>query len=333
MLFVTLLFRGLAHHGCGHDLLQRSMNVTKSPIANLKALLNAERQSIRIHFDYTFIDNQSQLGPGKYCASAGEKINWQAGEFECQAGDIMSEPKKQAIKETFEAVRTYLEETLKVNRLGYNIKLEEKQDWYPLPRPESEQVVDLYVTFYPHPYGAGSAVIASGVYVQREQDTNRPIEGIMDINLVMVPETSSTFTSTVGGRRFFEVALHEMCHVLGISKEGFEQWLDATGKPYGRDNVPIYVMPDPKQTKKKFRILHTPKLHKLLADRWGYENFAGDSRFPVGVELEVGSTSDTWGSHWHPRTYYNELMTSAMFRYYRISEVTLTALDGLVRYC
>ena len=230
----------------------------------------------------------------------------------------MNETKKKVIKETFENVKVYVQGLLKVDRVTEPFQL--LTHLGPVSRNETAGNTDLYVTLYPKPYGAGSNTLAQATAVSIDQTTMRPIQGLTYVNLAAMPAQSSDF-STTGDRQFFEVAFHELCHVLGIGGNFFQYWLDENGQPWGQDKVPMCSYTKHGKT---FKFLHTPKLHKLMVDRWGVEKF---HECPAGVEIEDFGGTGTAGSHWKLRTFMTEIMVGTTLGYSRISDVTLTALE------
>jgi hypothetical protein len=130
---------------------------------------------------------------------------------------------------------------------------------------------------------------------------------------------------TVGDRQFFETLMHELFHVLGISGGLMERWLDPVRHVAYGNSLPLYEIHD--GSGKVFRILHTPRIHQVIAERFGYEFFGGDGTRPVGVELEDNGGSGTIGSHWEGRTYFTEFMEGTTFGYGSISSISLAALE------
>ena len=323
MLGLLLSLATLQPYQCGHDKLQHSTNITSIiSRSQSKRLLDSEREPIRVLFDYTYIDDPSKLQYGKYCSRSGELVLWSNHFVTCRQEDVMTESYKTMIKETYENIRQYLERTFKVYRSDIPFQLY-SDSTYPASTATSDGQTDLYITLYPRPFGPTDPTIASAACVRTEQNTYRPLQGITNINLARLPKTSSGF-STTGDRGLFELALHETCHVLGISSALFEHWKNPeTGEEWGA-SFPRYTV-----TKygKSFTVMHTPKLHKLVADRWGKEYFFDDPAYPAGIEMEDYGGQGTAGSHWEFRTYYTELMVGITTAYARISDVTLTALD------
>ena len=324
MVFVALLCSAFGWV-CEHDRLQKTINMSYTALPTRKwRLLGESRQNIRVFFDYTYIDNPERLGEGLYCSKAGDSVNWRgddpSGAVACLDDDTMTDEKKNVIKGTFENLKTYLESTIKVDRVTGSYTLTNSDKKIPVSRTTTDGNTDLYITLYPRPFGQYSSTLASAGAVALDRNTNRPIQGQTNINLAKLPKTVGDF-STVRDREFFEVALHETCHVLGIGGGYWRLWLNQEGKPWG-ENVPLSTFTKDGKT---FNILHTPKLHNLMKARWGVEYF--ENNVPAGVEIEDSGGSGTTGSHWELRTFMNELMVGTTLGYSRISEVTLTALE------
>jgi hypothetical protein len=122
---------------------------------------------------------------------------------------------------------------------------------------------------------------------------------------------------TVTKRQLFETVVYELFHALGISGEALSLWLDpVTHESYGPD-VPEYILES--ENGKEYMILHTPYLHQVIAERFGYEFFDEEGQLPVGVELENNGGSGTAGFHWESRTSFTELMIGTTYGYEWIS--------------
>ena len=244
------------------------------------------RQPIRVKIDTTYIDTANPEGLST-CQKVGQEIKWGSTTVTCVEGDLWTKEKMEVIKGTFANVEKYLESTLKVFRIGPWAP-ERGNPMYPVPLEEEKVTdADLYVVLYPRPYGEGSNILASALYLAAD-DIGRPMQGCVTLNLAAIPKKVQD-VSTVGDRGFFEVALHEMCHVLGIS-EPFTDWRNVTVEGT-TINAPKYtgeIMYTMTTAGKKMTILHTPKLHALMAERLGFEYFYGRSHWPVGVEIEDG---------------------------------------------
>ena len=218
---------------------------------------------------------------------------------------LMTNETKHVIKETFENVKSYFEHVVKVDRLLEPFQLH--PGLYPISRPDSGDT-DLFVTLYPRPHGPTSAIMAAASPAGKEADTGRTIQGLVFLNLAVLPFVPSNY-STIGNRNFFEIVLHEVTHILAVSNACFMKWIDkTTGKKY--DPMPKYTL---NKLGKTFTIIHTPKLHQVMAERWGIEYFDDNPEYPVGIEIEEGGGSGTMGSHWDNRMVYNEIMSGINF--------------------
>ena len=322
-MIALLVFRSAAvRYTCNHDQFIRGFNITKVSGVRQRPRLRSARESIRVFFDYTYIDNPELLGEHGYCSHAGDYVLDDDENTTCQSADLVTDAKREVVKQTFNNLKVYLEETLKVDRMmdAYNLTSEFRR----VSRDMTDGQTDLFITLYPTPFGEGSAVLATARAVNAELEFGRPIQGETNINFAALPAFASDFTSPPGDRGFFEVALHETCHVLGISGNLWQIWYNPETDDLWGDAIPMYNF---SKLGKTFTILHTPKLHKLMAERWGIEYFDNNPNYPVGVELEDGGGDITAGSHWESRVFYTELMVGATVGYARISHVTLTALE------
>lgn len=319
MIVVSLLC-GLAHSWkCDHDILQKSIKVNRPPQVESSAkLMVGERQPIRVKFDTTYIDSANPEGL-ETCQSANDKITWGGYTYTCTDGDLWTAEKQKVIKDTFANIQNFLESTLKVDRVTGILDIGETIG-YPFPSTTAKDT-DLYITLYPRPFGESSSTLASAAYTQQDL-TGRPTAGVVNLNLRVLP-SSGQGMDTEGDRGFFETALHEVCHVLGISSQAFPDWRDASGVKYKTDELTYTRELDGKS----MNILRTPHLNQLMAKRLGVQFFDGNQNWPVGVEIEDAGGSGTAGSHWEERVFYTELMVGTTFGYARISDVTLCALE------
>lgn len=307
---------------CGIDELDTTLFERAMPLSQARSKSGSPRESIRIHFDYAFIDDPSLLGKGRYCSEVGENASLEGfSPFECLEGDLMTDDKRAVIKETCENVRLFFENILKIERLDGPFDL--KSDTiYPANQTTTDGQTDLYITVYPKPYGAGETILAAATTNGMFADTGRAIQGIMMLNLALLPLVPSNF-STIGNRNFFEILAHETTHILAVSQVLFPKWVDIrTGKPY--DPLPKYSFTKLGNT---FTILHTPKLHEVLSERWGIEYFDNNESLPVGVEIEDTGGSGTRNNHWKLRMFYNELMVGASYGTMRITNISLSAFE------
>ena len=320
-MFALLVFCSAAvQFTCNHNQLIRGFNLTETGTARHGPRLRGARESIRVFFDYTYIDNPELLGSHGYCSRVGDYVMVGSSFTFCQNGDIVTDAKREVVKTTFNNLKAYLEETLKVDRVTYEYNL--TSNYRMVSRSTTDGKTDLFITLYPYPFGAGSTTLASALAVATEVGSSRPLQGATNINFARVPAYASDIT-TPGDRNFFEIALHETCHILGISGHLWEKWRNPEGEGWG-DKLPKYNFT---KLGKTFNILHTPKLHQLMANRWGIEYFDDNPNYPVGVELEDAGGPGTLGSHWEFRVFFTELMVGATVGYARISDVTLTALE------
>ena len=304
---------------CNHDDFQRSLTVIRAPeVAHAARLGTVERHNIRIKFDTTYIDTANPQGL-ETCQNANDQITWGGETFTCTNDDLWTEEKRDVIKGTFANIETFFESILKVDPVSGILDLV-RGEGLPLPGEQSSDT-DLYVVLYPRPFGEGSGTLASAGYTKMDSN-GRPTQGVVNLNLAQLPKKVQN-VSTEGDRGFFETAVHEMCHVLGISGNAFLTWRKSDGSAYKESEI-LYTR---EVAGKTMTILHTPRLHWLMTERLGVEYFDGNTEWPVGVEIEDAGGTGTTGSHWEERVFFTELMVGTTFGYARISEVTLCALE------
>ena len=284
------------------------------PVPTSGSKLLSGRDRMRLVFDYTYINNPEKLGTGNYCSKEGDSVNGVL----CQAKDVMTPAAQKVINETFRNVQIFVADLLWVDRVTGPFTLSDRSG--PVSQTQTNGNTDLYVTLYPKPFGADSNTLASAAAVSFDETTSRPVQGLTNVNLAVLPAEPSDF-STRGDRQFFEVVFHELCHILGIGSDLFQYWINpVTGKSWGKDKVPLCSYTEYGKT---FTFLYTAKLHALMRRRWGVAQF---NTCPAGVEIEDFGEEGTIGSHWKLRTFMTEIMVGTSLGYSRISDVTLTAL-------
>jgi hypothetical protein len=321
--FMLLVVVGFSHiYKCNHDDLQLLVPIVDPLLAEERPKVRLlARQRIRMFINTYYIDN---IVSSVTCTASGQYKSWGGGTYACTSDDVMTVAKKHALLESLENLKEYVQDVISVDPVTNSFSLNTHAD-YPLPSNvrTTDGKTDYYLTIYPRPFGASSSTLASATC----WPTSPPRQGMMNVNLAVVPNSAQSF-ETKTDRQFFEVLFHELCHALGISSSMFSRWINpSTGGEWGL-NLPLYEINNhagwPRKT---FKILSTPKLHELMKERWGVEYFEDNPSWRVGVEVEDYGGSGTAGSHWEGRTFYTEVMTGITYGYGRISDITFTALE------
>jgi hypothetical protein len=271
MLLLCQLWTALAlQHRRIHDHVAKSVKLTadKFPRLSRRAVraIPANGSAIRLFVDDTFLnDNSDELA----CGLAGQVITWDGVTYTCTSGDILTPEKKTMLTQTLVNVKQFLGELLKVVPFEGAFPLVASPD-LPVSRPTSDGETDLYITVFRRPFG-DSGAIAAAMAVNLSWDIDcRPVQGAVLVNVADIPGASQS-RETTGDRGFFEVLVHELFHVLGVSADLIPFWINtATGAPYSSSEM--FYMREAYRGK-TFAILTTPELHAVAAKRWGSETF------------------------------------------------------------
>ena len=275
------------------------------------------RSPIRVVFDYTYLDDPSK--DPYACKTVGQAISWNGYTYSCSQDDIINASSRQVIKDTYENLRVYLAQTLKVTPMASSFSL---RNWTNLATIQQKliQNADLHVTIVGRPFGASSTLASAGS-LQSESSEYRPIQGFVFMNIKRIPKTAENEAYTPN--RMFQLLFHEVLHVLGITQYQFDYWMD-------RNTLKRYTT-FPKTLlyhgQKSFTIIHTPECHRYAKYRFGLETFTdGTNSCPAGVEFEDTGGSGTKGSHPEGRVYFNEAMVGVLQPNAIISDLSLALL-------
>lgn len=316
MIFVFFFLKDIVSHQCISGLLPKSKNLvdSRNETKRKSQLSESSRKPIRIYIDTSIIRDKTDP---LICTTAGQRIQWALGTYYCQQDDILTEKKIQVVESTMYSIQSYLSRLLNVSRCTFPIKSKNMND---ITVKSKSYHVDLYVAVVTRPFGDYSSTLASAFPDSLSFFDNRPIRGGIYINARKIPSEAQNESSY--DRKFFTTCLHEFCHILGISKDLYEYWLNRnTGNSWGSK------IPMTKYTKdgKTFTILHTPQCQKYAMQRWNRTMFADG--IPMGVELEDGGSTGTELSHPEGRVFFNELMVGISIQPAVISDLTLAMLE------
>ena len=316
--------RTIKIHTCEHDKFiskLKKFSPQKSP-KNVKYSPKSLDSPIRVVFDFDCLTNGQD---SRVCTTSGTEITWGGETHQCTVDDIVTEEKKNVVIQTFTNVQNFLSRLLKVSPSSpFNPSAIFYHNEYPVMNRTIE--ADLFLTVYARPFGVTSSTLASaGAVAYDANNNNRPMIGIVHVNMRKVPEYSSNF-DTQSDRAFFETVLHEVCHALGFSENLYHSFINReTNQPYGQDNLPLKFCSNSSYPDVEFRVLSTPKLHEIAVARYGSENFFENC--PAGIIIEQGGGEGTAGSHFDQLIYYNELMVGTQLGVRtQISELSLGLL-------
>lgn len=305
MLFFFLQYR------CDFDSLFNITNYKPHPDNNRMILSSddQEKHPIRIHFNFNPITSNNF---GNVCRDIDQEIY----RVKCEEGDIVTTERFEILNGTLTNIASYLETFMSVKSLE-SLRITSADD------ESNGRVVnnaDLIVNVFVRPYG-DKDILAQAMPTRYGSD-GRPVEGSIYINLKELPSNITDINSP--NRFFFDVALHELFHVLGFVSQLFYTYINpSTGKKYG-NSLPLKTIELPAYPGKKFRMLQTPYALKVSQKRF---NTTGSGKNELlGIEIEDGGGPGTEGSHVKGRLYYNDIMCGFCMSPSRISEVTAAVL-------
>lgn len=280
-------------------------------------------EPIRIQIDYRYLNGS--LNDSMRCDTVGQKVRWDA-RYTCTSEDILSQSKINAIIETLENVKKFVQELLYVQRLDSGFYLENFAYYTDLNTSEYIEDTDMHFTAVLRPYGSGSTVLASAGSCQLESRFYRPIQGVIFINPAKVSETPSDYDSW--NNNYFYVILHEMCHAFGISPSLYDYY-----HPYNSIEPHENITCSFTKSGKTFTFLNTPQAHKFAVKHFGQKYFYGDDgqKCWSGIELEDGGGSGTEMSHPESRVYMSEMMVGINIQttagpFNRLTDVSMSFL-------
>jgi leishmanolysin len=252
------------------------------------------------------------------CRSVGQRVEWGYFRGVCTADSVLSESRLSVLNATLRNVESYLSRMLRVARETQPISVTRVSD---IPLGGMSFDADLVMGVAIRPFAADDKILGMA-FPHRTIRSGRAVVGGMYLNpeyAPVEPQSEHSFD-----RFFFTVVFHELVHVLALASGSWTRWVDReTGRPYAGP-IETTVANDTYGTK-KFRILHTPAIHRCLAERFGSPEFAPG--VPMGLEIEDGGGSGTAGAHPEARVYGAEVMCGVFVGYVFISCVSLAILD------
>lgn len=302
MIVLGILLFKYAYHVCDHQNAQSQYRIeTVAPTLG-------DFAKIRIKFDTQAIDGTDS----KRCTNT-EQITWNNKTYTCQEKDKIKENQKNALTTTFNNIKTYFSDTLKVKQVKSTFFLKNYSDWANVDdQTQSAADADLQILVYLRPFG-GENHVARTAIVAIHSDTKQPIQAMMAINVKKIPESAN--------ERFEHIILHETLHALGISSLMYKNYHPiSTNDPHANTTCKS------KHNGYEQSYLITPNAHLLAQYRWGISKIGSCWS---GIELENSEGIEM--SHPEFRRFYSDMLTGFNIEkpeglIYRMSDVTLAIL-------
>ncbi|EAY04847.1 GP63-like [Trichomonas vaginalis G3] len=194
---------------------------------------------------------------------------------------------------------------------------------------QSYSGVDLVVPIVLRSYN-GDTPLAQGFPMETD-NFHRPINGVIFLNTKFIPKDAQDERSWE--KTFFQILIHEFCHILGISEPFFNNY-----HPYETRQSHSQITCSFRRFGKDYTFLVTPFAHKFAKKRYGVETFQGDGKTcPAGIELESGGGEGSAMSHLAGRVHYSELMTAQAISgtngpFERLTDATIAILQDTGNY-
>ena len=292
MILITIIGSIYSRH-CGAHLLKANRELVKAGNdVPKRQLQEAVHSPLRIHLDFSFIDNKI------------EKFNRQ---------DVIDLKEKIMPK----AVQVF-QNLLKVKRLSGNLKLNTTRcDVYHIPEKYSfdgEGVpadVVVFVMIDDSGFFIENHVEAAAVHCLQHYSTKRPVAGFIQFKPELQVSNSTALDYMVW------LAVHEMTHILGFNDGLYEDWVDENFNPVGVFNV---IGKGRLSNGKQFSYIKSPKVLQKAR-----EHFKCDSL--DGVPLEYNGGMGTAGAHWSKKYMNTDYMIGDSYGENLISDITLAMFE------
>ena len=276
---------------CFHEEFQEKLDLYGTPIYET-AEKESTRQKIRINFDISpFISNTDS----KMCVKQDDNIAYfiSSKNITCKDEDLVINEKKKLLENKIEDVKNYVEDLVSLNRLKNPINIEPFKDFADFQLNETTVNADLYVVVGIRPFPDDYETNSGSVYHPLSLVSGRPTVGAIFIN--------PRFLNKATEKSLFDELLHQMFHILGLSKQIFNTSL-------------ITTIEDEKMN---YRIVKGNYSQAFARNRFNADSFFVSK---PGVELHRDSF------HTSSRVYYSDIMNEEDFGHRVLSEATLSLL-------
>ena len=291
MNFLLKIFHSKSKSPCGIDKIKiPKRTLIKQERENFRILRENNWEPIRIHFDYSYLEN-----------GIGTTIN---------KSDLIDLKEKIMPK-----TKEIFENLLKVKRIQNKLMLNSPNcETFPIPDIYNhggggvEADIVIFVLVDNSGYFQENGIEAAAIHCLQHQETRRPIAGYIQFKQYL-NVTDSTILDY-----YVWLAVHELTHVLVINKGLYEDYINPeTLVPLGYDRVIGSKIID---NGKKMNFIKTPNVLNLAKKHFGCSHLDG-------LPLEYNGGVGTAGSHWSKRYMNTDYMIGESYGENLISDITL----------
>jgi hypothetical protein len=291
-LFFSLLEYVVSHKGCGIDLLKKPNRVlVKQENENKRMLTQGDWEPIRIHLDFSYIENNLDRMKKQDYIDLKEKIM----------------PKTAQV----------FEKILKVKRIQHKLKLNAPScETFPIPEKYNSEGVDadlvIFVLLDDTKFFEQNRVEAAAIHCLQHFETRRPIAGYIQFKQDLNVHNSTALDYMVW------LAVHEVSHILVMNNGLYDDYIDpVTLQPHGFDRI---IGSKTHPTAKKMNFIRSKGVLEKARAHFGCPSLDG-------VPLEYNGGSGTAGAHWSKRYMNTDYMIGDSYGENLMSDITLALFE------
>lgn len=259
-----------------------------------------EFQPLRIYFDYTTLDAQTNI----------------------------TEATKNGIRQILNATQNVFQNILKVQRLPYKLQILQCDPTVSISQTVSTTGADADLVIFPFiDYSLTDNIEAYASACVISLSNKKPVAGLIAFS----PQTNTTKTNWL--QYYSTLAIHELTHVLVFNPPLFDSYVDANNNPLGIDNVlkqevvnnvTRTMIKTPKVVEAAKKHFNCSKVTGVELEDYGGDGTAGShwearvmmGDYMIGVSMDEVAISDITlalfeDSGWYQANYY----TGGLFRF------------------
>lgn len=287
--------------GCGHDMLVNKFLSKKELINNLikdnsdedEGLVSYEIENtfrpLRLYIDSSYLDTSKNQAVASFIKNR-----------------IMKNVKK------------VFEKMLKVKRIINPLKFDQKKcSDVDIPSYLNKDGVGvdadiiIIATLDETGYFRQERIEAAAIHCVQNKVNGRPVLGFIQFQEELLFDDSTE-------EYMVWLAIHEITHVLGMSKQLYTDFIDANGKKLEYSSLMVEEYNE--QLGKKITYLKTPKVLEKAREHFNCPSL-------IGVPMEYNGGQGTVGSHWSKRYMNTEYMIGDSYGENLLSSITLALFE------
>jgi len=279
------------HRPCGAGFLKAHRILAKPPEENTRYLSEDKWESLRIHLDYSFIENHI----GKY-----------------DKQDLIDLKEKIMPK----TVKVF-ESLLKVRRLKSKLKFNNSMcEQYPIP--EKYDILGegvnadlvIFVMIDDTGFFLQNRIEAAAIHCLQHTDTRRPIAGYIQFKpqLDVSDKTAEDY--------MVWLAIHEITHILAFNDGLFQDYIDKDLNPIGEKAV----LERRNEGDRKITYIVSPNVVQKAREHFGCSSLRG-------VPLEYNGGPGTAGAHWAKKFMNTDYMIGDSYGENLFSTITIALFN------